>query len=165
MGTETNAIFSVMIKCNICNEILTISEYQEHVLTHIPPVNVLDLFDSVGDQFLDEKFPQEEVQKIVDDLYWYDDFEDFNNFRNSDEWISDIMELSWKVIEEWFKEIDEELVGEDLTIDYAKIRNALSRIVHRYVTDITKQSLSTAVNCILNQLDAWRENRSYSTLP
>ena len=158
------SMLTAMVKCNLCNKIIDVEEtnkygcniLEEHMLSHIPPVDLFDLFNNVGDQCLDVKFPKEKIEKIVDDLYWYDDFDSFDNLRNDDEWPSEIMTLSWEVLDEWFKEIDKELVGQDLTIDYTKIRTAMSKIVHRYVTDITKAHLFTAINGILNNLDWWK---------
>lgn len=158
------SMLTAMVKCNLCNKIIDAEEtnryganiLEEHILSHIPPVDLFDLFINVGESCLEKKFPQEKVDAIVDELYWYNDFDDFNKFRNSDEWVSEIMELSWEVLDEWFKEIDKELVGEDLTIDYTKIRNAISKHIHRQVTDITKEHLVQAVNGILNNLDWWK---------
>ena len=160
------SMLTAMVKCNICNKIIDVDEtnkygnniLEEHILSHIPPVDLCDLFNNVGDQCLDEneKFPKEKIDKIVDDLYWYDDFDAFDKFRNGDDWPSEIMKLSWEVLDEWFKEIDKELIGQDLSIDYTKIRTAMSKIVHRYVTDITKDQLFTAITGILNNLDWWK---------
>lgn len=156
-------MLELMVKCTICDEILSITDLdkfgqnalQSHLLSHIPPPDVFDLLQYFSDWSHDERFEhrKDEIQALVKQSYVYDEFERFENLWNSDEWFSQVLEAAWDILDEFDDTIN---WGEQDIPQDGKLRQAISRIVHKYVTEITKDILYREINGMLVVLDEQR---------
>jgi len=154
------------IQCSICGKEFSAKdidsdmiEIGNHMLAHINQVDIFDLFNNVGDYCVSDKFDnrKEDIQEIVNELYWYDEFKDFDRLYNEDDgWIGTILECAWEVLDH----LDDEWNwGEQEIARNGKLRQSIAKTVHKYVTEITKERLFQAVTGILVLMDWWKEEQ------